>query len=345
VDASESSACASTLPNVRCGAAAARSDRDACSRRGCCYDPIRQVCLYGEAAIYIHIGHIYMASITVINRVNFSSTIAFSCLLWLVLSMPHFVSCTCTMCTLYFAVYHFSVNSCGVTTRWNEVELVYGALVTAEHELCIDGDVAITKSSTFKLLLECRLLRTDDRPFLGVQVNTYPPPLPATAIGTLFIELQVATDGDYLDYYSQFPVVKFLRDPIFLEVRLLDHPDPSLVLVLQDCWATPTPDPLNSVQWRVLDDHCPFTGDNFPTVLHPMTEFPDVPLATHRKRLEVKTFTFAGPQGNVFPNGQLYFHCRAYVCQGDDRSCVPTCHLSRLKSKSLFKTTAREPRS
>ncbi|XP_078717722.1 zona pellucida sperm-binding protein 4-like [Lampetra fluviatilis] len=320
----ESSACASTLPHVRCGDASARSDRDACSRKGCCYDPIRQVCLYGEAACTTDGRFV----ITVSRNLTWPP---------LNLSTVHLsgdlLGCGPVVLSPDHVVFDFSVNSCGVTTRWNEVELVYGALVTAEHELCVDGDVAITKSSTFKLLLECRLLRTDERAFLGVQVNTYPPPVPATAIGTLFIELRVATDGDYLDYYSQFPVVKFLRDPIFLEVRLLDHPDPSLVLVLQDCWATPTPDPLNSVQWRVLDNHCPFTGDNFPTVLHPMTEFPDVPLAMHRKRLEVKTFAFAGPQGNVLPNGQanLYFHCRAYVCQGDDRSCVPACPLSRLK--------------
>ena len=63
-------------------------------------------------------------------------------------------------------------------------------------------------------------------------------------------------DFDYASYYTdaQYPVVKVLRDPVYLEVRIIGRTDPNLVLVLNDCWATNSADPMPLPQWPILFD-------------------------------------------------------------------------------------------
>lgn len=63
-------------------------------------------------------------------------------------------------------------------------------------------------------------------------------------------------DKSYSSYYtdSDYPVVKALRDPVYVEVRILQRTDPELVLVLHHCWATPSINPHQQMQWPVLVD-------------------------------------------------------------------------------------------
>lgn len=51
---------------------------------------------------------------------------------------------------------------------------------------------------------------------------------------------------------SDYPVVKLLRDPIYVEVSIHQRTDPSLELRLDQCWATPSADALLQPQWPLL---------------------------------------------------------------------------------------------
>ncbi|XP_078412373.1 zona pellucida sperm-binding protein 4-like [Cetorhinus maximus] len=100
------------------------------------------------------------------------------------------------------------------------------------------------------------------------------------------------SDGDYRSWYvdSDYPIQHVLQDPVFVEVRVLDRTDPMIVLRLRDCWATPVPAPNHEVQWSLLVDGCPYEGDDYQTLLHPVDVFSGLP--THHKRFKVKTFVF-----------------------------------------------------
>lgn len=63
-------------------------------------------------------------------------------------------------------------------------------------------------------------------------------------------------DAAYTSYYTEtdYPVIKVLRDPVYVEVLLLDKMDPALVLTLGHCWTTTTPNPHSLPQWDILID-------------------------------------------------------------------------------------------
>lgn len=62
----------------------------------------------------------------------------------------------------------------------------------------------------------------------------------------------VAYSSFYMD--GDYPVVKVLRDPVYVEVRMLERTDPNLVLTLGRCWATSNPYPHSLPQWDLLID-------------------------------------------------------------------------------------------
>ncbi len=59
------------------------------------------------------------------------------------------------------------------------------------------------------------------------------------------VKLQSCSSGDeaYTSYYSDadYPVTKVLREPVYVEVRIMERTDPNIVLILGHCWATSTP--------------------------------------------------------------------------------------------------------
>lgn len=60
----------------------------------------------------------------------------------------------------------------------------------------------------------------------------------------------------YSSYYldSDYPIYKVLRDPVYVEVRMLERTDPNLVLTLGRCWATTSIYPNSIPQWDLLID-------------------------------------------------------------------------------------------
>lgn len=63
-------------------------------------------------------------------------------------------------------------------------------------------------------------------------------------------------DSSYeLFYHEQdYPVVKYLRQPLYFEVELMQSPDPHLELILENCWATLHEDRTSMPSWDIIVD-------------------------------------------------------------------------------------------
>ncbi|XP_075712259.1 zona pellucida sperm-binding protein 4-like isoform X2 [Rhinoderma darwinii] len=325
LDAPSPSDCTAIQRTDRLPCASSSVPRDACEGLGCCFSPgdLPQ-CYYGNklTARCTDDGQVL---ITLSKDLTLPSLILASVV---VLSVD---SSSCsemrTSKNSAFVTFQFPL-SCGGRSRISDNSVVYENTVEAFKDVRTWQGSSITRDSTMRLTVRCRYSQIGNVP-LQAEVLTLPPPLPVSTTGPLLLEMRIAKDQEYALYYmdNEYPVIKILRDPVYLEVRILRRNDPNLILLLDDCWATPSPDSTQQVQWPILVDGCPFPGDNYMTRQLPIgTSSQSVPYPAHYQRFIVTTFTFVDPNDENSLDGLVYFHCSAAVCvPSATESCRTSC--------------------
>ncbi|XP_030077101.1 zona pellucida sperm-binding protein 1 [Microcaecilia unicolor] len=296
--------------------------KESCHHAGCCYNASHPTmpCYYSNAATAqcTSDGFFVMA----ISRDMLDYPI--------ILDKIHFPdpspACLPSVKTDTFLLFRFLLTQCGTTFRLMGDKLVYETTVSSSIHIQKGPAGSITRDATFALTVRCSYSASD---FLPLEVEVFtPPPLPAvTGAGPLHMEMRIARDAQYSSYYTEaeYPVSKVLRDPVYIEVRILHKTDPRLVLVLHQCWAAPTSNPMQGPQWPILVDKCPFPGDNYRTL--PVPVGPSLPLQSHYQRFSVATFAFLDSSPSRALMGQVYFFCSASACHPSSLDpCVPGCH-------------------
>ncbi|KAM4657188.1 zona pellucida sperm-binding protein 2 [Amazona ochrocephala] len=218
--------------------------------------------------------------------------------------------------------FHVPLNGCG-TRYWVDGEkIVYENEVRA---LWVDHVVhSISRDSELRLTVLCSFRSGDAS--LSIKVNKLPSLASAVNQGPLSLVLLSYPEDSYRQPYrdDQYPIVRYLRQPIFLEVQVLNRNDPNLHLVLDDCWATASQDPGSLPQWSIVVDGCEYDLDSYRTVFHPVGH--SVSYANYRQRLEVKTFAFVSDDKTL--PGLVYFHCSVLICDRfhpDSPLCMRRC--------------------
>ncbi|XP_053106430.1 zona pellucida sperm-binding protein 1 [Hemicordylus capensis] len=298
----------------------------ACYQAGCCYDNRDQAapCYYGNTVTLqcLQDGHF----ILVVSR----DMTDYPLVLENVRLSYAQAGCQPVRRTEAFLVFRFPLTQCGTTVQVTGGRLIYENELASGIDVLDGPDGSVTRDSTFILHARCVYNATD---FLPVQAEVLLPPTPAPVLqaGPLRLELRIARDAAYLSYYveTDYPVVKVLRDPVYVEVRILQRTDPSLMLVLQDCWATPSANPLERLQWPVLVEGCPFEGDNYRTQLvlvGPATS--ELAFPTHYQRFTLSTFAFVDSASQLVLDGLVYLFCSVSVCHASQlESCRVTCQM------------------
>ncbi|XP_072544761.1 zona pellucida sperm-binding protein 4-like [Salminus brasiliensis] len=241
-----------------------------------------------------------------------------------------------------FAIYQFPVTACGTRAAVLGDYVVYENKMSSSYEVGVGPLGAITRDSHFELYFQCRYSTTTVAS-LAVELSSNDPPLPVAASGPLRVELrlgngQCVTKGcveeqvAYTSYYTaaDYPVTKVLREPVYVEVRMLERTDPNLVLVLDRCWATSTPDPVSVPQWDLLVNGCPYRDDHYLTTLVPVDGSSGLPYPSHYKRFVFKMFTFVDPASMAPLKERVFIHCSTAVCSlTAGATCEPRCNRRR----------------
>ncbi|XP_078503881.1 uncharacterized protein LOC144762531 [Lissotriton helveticus] len=221
--------------------------------------------------------------------------------------------CRPTEITDLSATFVFNANTCGTTSRFVGNSVIY------------ENDIFHLRPSPsgakYNLSLSCNY-RINDTLMVSYTSEDIVLPPADEGFGSLALVMRLSKDLSYSDFYSnpEYPVVKYLQEPLYFEVELQYTQDPQLELFLDNCWATPSRDRRSTPQWDIVVNSCENGADDYETVFHPVAVDSRVRIPGHLKRFEVKTFTF-----RQIPKGTIYFHCSVVICSSNLRSADQLC--------------------
>ncbi|XP_077371928.1 zona pellucida sperm-binding protein 4-like [Festucalex cinctus] len=270
--------------------------------------------------------------------------------------------------TSAFAIYQFSVTACGTIITEEPDVVTYENAMSASYEVSVGTYGTITRDSRFELAVQCRYAGTSTEATV-IQVEPVPIPPPVAAPGPLNVELrlgsgrhtakgylneEVVFDHFYVD--SDYPVTKELKEPVYVEVRILGRTDPNLVLTLKRCWATGDSYPHSMPQWDLLVHGCPYQDDRYKTTLVRVDSSSGLEFPSHHRRFFFKMFAFVSTstsdtgkggagKGGADPKGtplrqKVYIHCETTVCKPHQgNNCEPHCYRGKRDLGSTKQTT------
>uniref|UniRef100_A0A8C4T895 Zona pellucida sperm-binding protein 4 n=1 Tax=Erpetoichthys calabaricus TaxID=27687 RepID=A0A8C4T895_ERPCA len=240
-------------------------------------------------------------------------------------------SCSPVTSLSSFVVYQFPVNACGSTVQLAGGNVTYQNTMSAAITVSSGPQGSITRDSVYKLFFQCTYSGSQDVQ-VEADVYTVAPPLPVVEQGPFDLELVIATDPTYGSYYvdADYPVTKTLRDPVAVEVHIMNRTDPNLVLTLGDCWVTPGPSASSQPQWSLLVNGCPYTGDNYLTSLVTVDSTSGVAYPSHYKRFVFEMFAFVDPVAQQALAEKIFMYCVAAACYPSATDpCTQSCPVRR----------------
>ncbi|KAM7003474.1 zona pellucida sperm-binding protein 4-like [Tautogolabrus adspersus] len=237
-----------------------------------------------------------------------------------------------------FAIYQFPVTACSSVVMEEPGVIIYENRMSSSYEVGVGPRGAITRDSYYELLFQCRYTATSVETVVAQVLPIENPPLSVAAMGPIRVHMRLANgqcntkgcneeDVAYSSFYTQedYPVTKVLRDPVYVEVQLLEKTDPNLVLTLGRCWTTTSPNPHSLPQWDILIDGCPYRDDRYMSSLVPVGPSSGLDFPSHYRRFIFKMFTFVNHQSMEPLKEQVYIHCSTAVCTPARGSCEPSC--------------------
>ncbi|XP_044045979.1 uncharacterized protein LOC122873393 [Siniperca chuatsi] len=221
-----------------------------------------------------------------------------------------------------YALFKIPMDGCGTRRVMVGKTVIYMVEIINKVQAISLNYGTITRDSPVRLLVECRYLPNT---VLSVSYMVKTPTLgPAVQTQGIFgVQLRIAKDAQYSSYHPQYhqPLQMLLGKPLYLEVRLLNTPDPSLVLLVHFCVAYPRS---GKAVWPLLYNGCPNPLDPAPQQSVLLDPQPPSPQAQTR-RFTISTFQFL-PDGEFKdPDEEIYFMCSTEICSPRDGPCVEGC--------------------
>ncbi|XP_035856146.1 uncharacterized protein LOC116040565 isoform X1 [Sander lucioperca] len=221
-----------------------------------------------------------------------------------------------------YALFKIPMDGCGTRRVTVGKTVIYMVEVINKVQSISLNYGTITRDSPVRLLVECRFLPGDvlsvsylvKTPTLGPEVQTK---------GMFGVQLRIAKDAQYSSFYPQHhqPLQMLLGKPLYLEVRLLNAPDPSLVLLVHFCVAYPRS---GKAVWQLLYNGCPNPLD--PALQQAVLSDPRPPSPrAQTRRFTISTFQFLPDSELKDPDEEIYFMCSTEICSPKDGPCVEGC--------------------
>ncbi|XP_029014354.1 uncharacterized protein LOC114860149 [Betta splendens] len=232
------------------------------------------------------------------------------CLLSPALAAPLNASCALQKLTSDPGLYAAPLLGCGVGKH------VFGDTVVYLVEVRGFQAHPLVYASPVRLLVECR-----SSPGSQAEVRLHVlDPLPPALVA---VQLRVTSDPSFSRFHpeARLPLSRLRGRPLYLEVSLLDPPDPRLVLLVHSCLAHTL-----FFSWMPIYDGCSSRADS------QLLPVPD-PNSHRVRRIAVSSFMSPPPESPPSSTGgssppddpQIYFLCLTEVCSSSDEDCTIRC--------------------
>ncbi|XP_042359983.1 uncharacterized protein LOC121955951 [Plectropomus leopardus] len=212
-----------------------------------------------------------------------------------------------------YAYFVFTANSCGTTRKFLPNMMRY------ENEISLPDELETKRESKsdepeYELKVSCYYDISTNH---AVAFNTRPRRSEAyaeNARGELQVEIRLATDDSYSVFHrvEDYPLAKYLQQPLYFEVELMASANPDVSLELVYCWATLEDDRTSRPRWDLIVGGCANPKDPNQVIFHPVWPDARVQYPSNFKRFEVPMFAFARDKDNL--NQQVFVHCDVEVC-------------------------------
>uniref|UniRef100_A0A8C7QVA3 ZP domain-containing protein n=1 Tax=Oncorhynchus mykiss TaxID=8022 RepID=A0A8C7QVA3_ONCMY len=222
-----------------------------------------------------------------------------------------------------FAYFHFTVNSCGTTRKFINNVMLYENEISLPDELEVKLNATVSSEEEYQLKVSCYYVANTTRTLAFLTRPRDHEPFVETGTGRLMVRMRLAQDASYNTFHQEedYPVVRYLRQPLHFEVELTTSSDPKVALVLDHCWATLNEDRDSRPRWNLIINGCENPGDPYRVVFHPVVADARVHFPPHVKRFEVYMFSFTEDAGE--PSGQVFVHCDVVICDASSPSGGP----------------------
>uniref|UniRef100_A0A3P9KZA9 Uncharacterized LOC101170068 n=1 Tax=Oryzias latipes TaxID=8090 RepID=A0A3P9KZA9_ORYLA len=212
-----------------------------------------------------------------------------------------------------YAYFVFTVNSCGTTRKFLPDGMLY------ENEIALPDDHQMkpatdSEEAHYDLKVTCLY---DINTSHAVAFHTRPrrsEPYAENSEGQLHVVMRLSLDDSYSNFQmlEDFPIAKYLQQPLYFEVELKRSTNPQVSLELENCWATQEDDKTSQPRWNLIINGCPNPVDPYQVMFHPVWADERVRYPPHFKRFEVQMFAFADEKDDLV--GQLFVHCDIVIC-------------------------------
>ncbi|CAM4479174.1 unnamed protein product [Leuciscus chuanchicus] len=292
-----------------CGSVAISSSE--CHDRGCCYCEDSQSCYYPMDECTMDRHFVFSVHSSAADPPFSPATLV----------TAGNSSCTPHKVTADLALFKIPLDECGVHRYEVGKTVIYMVEILNKVQPIRLNYGTITRDSPVRLVVECRYLPGSvvSAGYL-VKSPSFGPSIKAQ--GVFGVQLRIAEDELYNSFYPQYhqPLRMLLGKPLYLEVRLLNPPDPTAILLVHYCVAYPRS---AKSAWIIIYDGCPNTLDQTPTHKPPAT--PAEALTNHVRRFTITTFQFLSEDANLQADEEIYFMCSTEVCLPSDDVCVEGC--------------------
>ncbi|XP_044186298.1 zona pellucida sperm-binding protein 4-like [Thunnus albacares] len=285
-----------------------RISSDACYKLGCCYDSRDLTCYYRLNACSLDGHFVFSVKTTETDPPIDPDSL-------MVKDQPQ---CVPVVTTQDAAVFKIGVMDCGAKKKVDGDVMIYEVEVEELHTK------SINQHSPFSLQVQCEYEPSDLKRAADLRsLYTVTNPPPVVALGTIRVQMRVATDASFTSFFpeDQLPLTLPLRKAAYMEVSIAQpSPDPTLSLHVRDCFAYPAS--RHSV-WTLLYDGCPNPLDNMRSSV-PVDNWGKTTSHSQVRRFDVKTFAFLDPHTGHPSVEEMYFYCWVEICT-EDVDCAQRC--------------------